>query len=144
MSENSTVMEPAQEDTFTVILPETDDAVTVDRFLISLINHTDVRGVPTLSKNYSKMLYHQRLVDNFKAIVESNACYINGVRNKNQKKGDSKRSLRSTAKAFYNSLNTPALRMQCQLFQVDFDSYDSIEAVVDMLVTKHIEMMTVS
>ena len=127
---------------FTVTLPETNDTATAEDFLRSLSNHTDVRGVVTLSKNYSKMRYHQNLTDQFSQKVQLTVGYINGVRSKTQKKGDNKRSLRATATAFYNSLNTSALRMQCQLLQVDFDSHDSIEGVVDALITKHIEMMT--
>ena len=129
---------------FTVTLPETNDAAIAEDFLRSLSDHTDVRGVVTLSKNYSRMCYHQNLTDQFRRRAQLTVGYINGVRNKTQKKGDNKRSLRATATAFYNSLNTSALRMQCQLFQLDFDSYGSIEDVVDMLVTKHIEVMVSS
>ena len=129
---------------FTIALPETDDAATAEDFLRSLSDHTDVRGVVTLSKNYSKMRYHQGLADQFRQKVDLTVCYINGVRSNKQKRGDSRRSLRATATAFYNSLNTPALRMQCQLFQVDFDSYDSIDSVIDVLTAKHIEMMVTS
>lgn len=125
---------------FTVTLPEGEDT----EFLAELEQHSDVRGVLTLSRNYNKMLYHQRLADSFKERVERTAGLINGTRSKSQRKGDKKRSLRVVATGFYDSLSTPALRVHCETAGIDFDAYDDIDTVVKELVDRYLQMVTVA
>ena len=83
---------------------------------------------------------HARLTDkNWNSII-AGVSLLNGVRTPGQKKGYQKKSARSTAEMFYNSLSTPSLRMQCQLFGLNYDSFDSVEEAVEALVGKHVEM----
>ena len=84
---------------------------------------------------------HVALADTYMNGIKSTANYINGVRSRDQKKGDGKRSLRSKAETFYNTLSTPILRMQCVTFELDYDGFETVEAVVEALVRKTVEQV---
>lgn len=125
---------------FTLTLPDIDDKSSCVAFMDVLRSNQDKHGVLTITKNFTKLLRHQELCDEFWNGVKKGVDVINGIRTPRQYIGSKKRSLRETAHAFYESLPTSALRMQCDLMQVDFDSYDTIESVIEALVQKHVAL----
>ena len=127
------------EEKFTVTLPDFEDDEAVTQFTTHLGQFENVHGVKRLLTRISKYQMHVVLADTYMSGIHSTANYINGVRSRDQKKGDSKRSLRSKAEAFYNTLSTPILRMQCATFNLDYDSFDTVEAVVEALVSSTVE-----
>lgn len=125
----------------TLCLPDLNDREAVETFANNLITHKQVFGVPILCHRIERYLYHREICTNLQSKMEGSINYLAGVRNKEQKKGDKKRSAHASAVQFYNSLNTPSLRLQCQLFNIDFDSYTDIGDVIKQLIAKHTAMM---
>lgn len=115
------------------------DTTDFDRALQSGIDN-GVLGCSTLSVQWSKAQYHLDMAQRQYSKCVNKVARLNGVRTPSQKIGDKKRSLRSTATAFYESLSTPLLRKQCQLFNIDYDTFEDQESIIAALVEKHIEM----
>lgn len=131
---------------FTIKLPDTDgDDVDMESeewqdFKTMLEMNRDKHGVKSLLNHIYYYNYHMRHVSTqWKALLKS-ANVVNGIRTPSQKTGDKSRSLKRTAKKFYESLNTAGLKMQCSLFNIDYDSYDDQESIITALVEKHVEM----
>jgi len=124
---------------FTVQLPDFSNEDDVEHFTTMLAENSSVHGVKRLLTRVQKYQMHVELANAFMSGIHSTASYINGVRSKDQKKGDSKRSLRNKALAFYNTLSTPILRMQCTAFYLDYDSFETVEDVVAALVNRTVE-----
>lgn len=135
MSEETAIVE----EKFTVTLPNFNLDEEVAQFTIMLQQHSDIHGVKRLLTRISKYQMHVELCKTYMSGIKSTANYINGVRSRDQKKGDGKRSLRSKAEAFYNTLSTPILRMQCTAFGLDYDSFETVEEAVMALVDKTVE-----
>jgi len=131
--------EPTVEEKFTVVLPDFTNEEVVEEFISVLQQHPEVHGVKRLLTRISKYQMHVELAAALLEGIKSTANYINGVRNKDQRKGDSKRSLRGKAATFYNTLSTPLLRMQCQTFGLNYDSFETVEDVVNALVNETVE-----
>ena len=123
---------------FTVQLP---DDLTDPQFMSHLQQHIDKRGVLTLVKRLNKYTMHTDLAAQYLQATKTSVNFINGVRTRGQHVGTAKRSLRAVAEHFYTALSTPALRQHCAMFNVDYDSYDSVEAIVAVLVDKHVDMV---
>jgi len=122
---------------WTVDFPDIADEATLDTFIEHLQSNTDKRGVKKLLIQVSKYKNHTNLVNAFAERALKTAQYINNGR------GPTKVSnkLQKTATLYYESLSTPGLRMHCNLYNVDYDSFDTQEAIIDTLVEKHLEMM---
>lgn len=127
------------EEKFTVTLPDFGVDDNVEQFTAMLQGYTDVFGVKRLLSRIAKYRMHAVLCDTYMNGIRSTANYINGIRSRDQKKGDSRRSLRNKANAFYNTLSTPVLRMQCTTFGLNYDSFETVEEVVTALVDKTVE-----
>lgn len=137
MPEESTVTE----EKFTVTLPDFSIENDVEQFTTMLQQHDNVHGVKRLLTRISKYQMHVELANTLLDGISSTANYINGIRSRSQKRGDGKRSLRSKAEAFYNTLSTPMLRMQCAAFDLNYDSFETVEEAVGALVDKTIEQV---
>jgi hypothetical protein len=127
-------------DKFTVTLPSRDDVEAVSQFITSLSDKQAVHGVKSLTKWATKYLNHVTLCESMWQHAVLSANNINGIRGTSQLKGDKKRSLRHTAEVFYGSLSTPVLRAQCTVFNLDYDSFDSIDDVITALVDRSVEV----
>jgi hypothetical protein len=132
----------SEQEKFTITLPDESDAHGSDgvQFLAMLEANKNKRGIKSLMKHYHFHGYHLDQADNHWRAVLKSASVVNGVRTPLQKTGDKGRSLKKTATRFYESLNTAALRMQCTLFNIDYDAYEAQEDIIDALVSKHLEM----
>jgi hypothetical protein len=100
---------------------------------------TEVRGVKKLRNTLKNYLYHLVPLPEVYASMQKTLAYCNGERTTVQYDGDKTRSLRRVSLNFYNKLNTEGLRMQCNLFKLDYNSYESIDDVVNALVNKTME-----
>ena len=97
-------------------------------------------GYISLVDHWGKVQRHINLAETFYKSCQNKVARLNGDRTVSQRVGDKKRSLRSTAQFFYESLSTSMLRKQCTLFDVDYDTYEDQESIIAALVEKHIEM----
>lgn len=125
---------------FTVTLPEEGDIDNLVTLSKMLETKQDVHGVKTMLKRLAQYQYHKVLLDTAWAKLGLSADVINGNRTYAQKNGMKERSAKSTAERFYNSLSTPALRQYATTMGIDYDSFDSVDTVVDELVKKHLAM----
>ena len=130
--------EVAVKERWTVQLPSLDNLEELDSFCEYLTAHTDKRGVKRLLSQLQKHRKHVNLVTAFAKRAQKTAGYINGIR----VRSDGNNNLKKTAQRFYESLNTPGLRMQCDLFHVDYESYDDQESIIAVLVEKHLHTMS--
>jgi len=130
----------AEQQKFTVTLPDWQDSDSVHAFLTQLAEHADVRGVKVLQARTATVLKHAAMLQRDITACQKAVNYINGTRSTAQSKGDSKRSLRYRAQQYFDSLGTTALRQQCELFGVDYDAYDTMEEIVTALVDKNVAM----
>ncbi len=128
-------MAVVEKEKFTVLVPDFTDEDQVNTFVGYLQEHTDVFGVKKLLSFTQKYQQHIELAEKFTKRAQYTASFINGTRIR--VKSD---KTRSTAQKFYESLNTPGLRGQCTLLNVDYDSFDSQEAIIDTLVEKYMVM----
>lgn len=119
----------------TVTLPDKGDLVAV-RNLLTHLNPNEARGVSTLSDKLTRYLRSVELADKHWHAVNVSAAFINGVRHNGAK------TPAATARRFYSSLSTPALRQYATLFGLDYDGYDSVEDIVEALVSKHVESVS--
>lgn len=112
-------------------LPETVD--NWDEYSDSL---PSLRGVPTLKRVMKNYVYHQRLM--LRSFTQAQAVHarINGFRTPREKKGDQKKSVVFAARRFFGALSTSALRQQCDLNGISYDSYESQEEIIEALVNK--------
>lgn len=129
-----------EQDRYTTVLPDLDDSEAVYLWLDELQAHTDIFGVKKLIYSIGQYREHLRLMRSHLSQVHKSLAVVNGIRTSVQRKADKDRSLQATARRFYESLTTNGLRMQCQLFQVDYDSYESQEDIIAALVEKHMAM----
>lgn len=130
-------VEMAKLDIPSVDLSDTEGRNTLVTYLQ---DHRDIFGVKTLLKNVDKYAMHTRLAEKFQSKVNVSIPRLRGERTASQRSGDSLRSKRLKASGFFNSLNTTALKRHCRMYELDFDSYESIEDIVEALTEKHLEM----
>lgn len=119
-------------------LPDKYSISALDAFKASLNTHKDTFGIAALQKRVERYKYHLGLCDQFWSKAEGSVEYLSGVRGPKVK---IEKSNGKIAKDFYDSLNTPSLRLQCNLFGIDFDSYEDVESIVGALVDKHVSML---
>ena len=105
--------------------------------------YSDQRGVQTLLSRVDRYVYHLDLCESTWEEMEASVRFLSGTRSDSGMPRASSNTPEKVAYAFYNTLNTPALRMQCTLFGLSYDSYDSVDGVIDALVAKQVEMMSV-
>lgn len=129
------------DNSFKITLPDAENTEELQTLLHSLDNHQSVRGVKMFALRLERYLLHVDLAEQWWERVQTGADFINGVRTNAQKRGTKKKSARATAQAFYESLSTPALRLQCKVFDLNYDSFESVDDVVTALVDKHVELM---
>ena len=135
------IEDSAEQLKWTVSLPDRSNRADIILLIDSLVPVTEKRGVKTLISWLTKYVRNARLADeNWEEIV-STTNYVNGIRTPGQQRGDKKRSLRSDAYDFYEGLSTPALRLHCKLFEIDYDAYESMQEIIEVLVQKHVDMV---
>ena len=108
-----------------------------------LTEHGGKRGIQTFIDRIERYTYHIDLCEAFWEQMEQSVRFLAGTRADSGMPRQSSKTPEKVAYAFYNTLNTAALRMQCTLFQLDYNSYDSVDSVINALVAKQVEMMSV-
>jgi len=126
---------------FTVPLLKRDEVEELRDLYDSLSSHTFCRGVLMLQVRLKRYIRSSQLAEKQWHLVTKSMLYVNGVRTGGQRRGDKKRSLRSDATAFYGALSTVALRTHCTLFGVEYESFESIDEIIEVLVQKHLDMV---
>lgn len=96
-------------------------------------------GAKTLNNVWEAYKHRAGLLSDAVDRITVTVARINGLRTGEQQAGDKRRSLRQAAEKFYASLSTGMLRAQCNILGVDYDSYESQEDIIDVLVTKHLQ-----
>lgn len=88
----------------------------------------------------TQYLYRQPLFD--KAVTELNRSwkFMQGVRGPGIANGAKKRSVRSRAHHFYDSLPEPAIRAHCTMHGLDYDSFETVDERIEALVQKSVEL----
>lgn len=120
--------------------PDMADDFSIANFLHALNVRENKHGVALLKTLVSKCRRNIMIADSQYDHIKRSVARLNGERTPLEHVGDKSRSLRSTAKRFYESLNTQGLRMQCQLFGVTYDTFDTQEEIITALVDKHVAM----
>lgn len=120
-------------------VPDMTSDASVKQFVNALNNRDSKHGVKLLTKLVYKCkrnldIAHTQLMHITQSVARLNGDTVTLARL------TMPRNLRTTARRFYDSLNTASLRMQCQLFDVDYDSYITQEEIIDVLVEKHVEL----
>jgi hypothetical protein len=121
-------------------MPDFTDTADVKQFMLDLQQYSAVKGVPTLQKRLVKLLNHQDIASRLTAQCRTGINFVNGVRTHAQVKRDDNRSLKVRARKYFESLPTAALRKQCELFEVDYDSYEDMADIIVALVDKNMAM----
>lgn len=120
---------------YTVTLPDFDDADAMATLMVHLSNNQDKRGVKKLLGMLTRREDHIELAHSFAERAHKTAGYINGHR----QPISSTNKLARAAQKFYTALSTPALRLQCKLYNLDYDSFDSQEDIIAALVEKNVK-----
>lgn len=105
--------------------------------------HSGVRGISTLVDRAERYIYHLDLCEGTWEQLEASVRFLSGTRSDSGQPRQRTKTPEKVAYAFYATLNTSALRMQCKLFNLDYDSYEGVDGIIDALVKKQVEMMSV-
>lgn len=123
-----------------LVAPDMADDNSIVDFMKTLSMRENKHGVALLKSLVTKCRRNIMIADSQYDHIKRSVARLNGVRTPLEHVGDKSRSLRNTAKRFYESLNTQSLRMQCQLFGVTYDTFDTQEEIITALVDKHVAM----
>jgi hypothetical protein len=124
-----------------ITLPDWDNAVAVGTFLHDIeILPNDLRGVKTLRRYVGKYLDAVHLAERHMIQIKTSVNTINGVPGERTGKPDEKRKFKRASQRYFSTLNTPGLRKQCELFGIDYDSYEDQETIIAELVKRNVEM----
>lgn len=126
---------------FMVHVPDFNDFSNVEGFARYLEDHTDTYGVKTLLGNVNKYLLHVKFVERYQDDIKHGIDTVNGVRSKAHIGAMTHRKFTNAARAFYEGLSTAGLRTHCQMFNIDYNAYDTQEEIIDLLVEKHKAML---
>jgi hypothetical protein len=129
------------EEKLLVTLPDKYNIAELETLYHTLSDKVSIRGVQTFRQRISKYLYHFGLCDGFYDSMITSVAYLAGERRPVAKKNSKVKSLHNTVEQFYNTLTTPMLRSQCELFNLDFNSYEDIDNVVAALVDVNVTLM---
>jgi len=136
------------EERLNLTMPNPDNPAAIQDFIrTELQPHRDVRGVKTLAKSLQQYIKIRNYAAKHLERAQRNLATVNGTRTASQQTGDKSRSLRYVAQKFYESVdkndpsqNCAMLRQYCGIFGLTFESYATIEDVIEALVDKHVEM----
>lgn len=132
---------PSTDGRYATQMPDLEDTGAVQHWLEELEEHKNIFGVKKLLNSVKMVLEHQRLKDQHYQTALKAVQVVNGIRTPSQRQADRSKGLEATARKFYTSLNETGLRLQCQLFQVDYDSFHGdTHGIIEALVAKHMEM----
>lgn len=140
MESDQQVTAMGEPDNWHVELPDLENAEEVNRFKAELGQHGHIRGTKTLSMYLDKYLRTIGIANDHLHKVKTAVNTVNGVSSPRNRVFDERQKLKSATRRFYNTLPTPMLRKQCELFNVDYDSFESVEDIVQALVDKNVEM----
>lgn len=141
------------EESVNITLPNLDNDAEVEQFKASLPKET--KGVPTLIRRLDNYKTHMRLAGINRDKIHASIRFINGERlsrgssltnlTEDEKK---ERSLRMASRKYFNALldqehGDTLIRKQCNLFNLNFMDYETLEDAVDALVEKQVEMAKV-
>jgi len=87
------------------------------------------RGVATLQKHLRLYTRTLHILQGHHDHIEASLRYLNGKR-----AVSGPRSVQKAALKFLSSLNTPQLRQQCIMWQLDYDGFETQEEVIDALI----------
>lgn len=104
-----------------------------------LEQHASVRGVRTIASSLSQYLKMSQQAEKHRQRALKSIDIVNGQRTPGQKSGDNARSVQATARKFYEQQSTKGLRTYCSVFNIDYDSYNTQEEIIDNLVKCHLE-----
>ncbi len=125
-----------------LIVPDMTDDQSVNDFLGQLSSNNGKQRVTGLLKLVSKCRRNTLLADKQLTRITQSVARLNGEHTPQERISNKSRSVQRAARRFYESLNTPNLRMQCVLFEIDYDAYDTQEDIIKDLVKKHVAMNT--
>jgi len=121
-----------------VVLPEEWDIAALGNLVLSLQDKQHVRGVSTLLERIEQYARQVALSKSTWEKMETSVRFLSGTRNRSDAPRQMKKE--TVATRFYNTLSTSALRQHCVLFNLDYNSYESVDAVINALVKKQVEM----
>jgi menaquinone-dependent protoporphyrinogen IX oxidase len=130
MGENGTV---EQSQRLHITLPDVGNSEQLENFYNTLEAASDVRGVKTLNKHFKLYLRSRELAERHYDRAKKAANVIAGIKTPRQRKYAGVNTL---AYRFLDALDTKQLRVQCQVFGLDYDSFESIEEMFDALIAK--------
>jgi len=110
--------------------------------------HVDKRGKKTLLEYLENYQRTKAVLQRHKHQIETSIKFINGYRaygpGQTAPIPAEPATLETAARAYFNKLvddiGVAALRQQCTLFEVDFDSYETIDGAIDALVAKQLTL----
>ena len=91
--------------------------------------HGEARGTGVLFRAISGYKNAMRLANGHWVQIHKSVAFLNGERL--QKEAD---TANTVARKFFSNLSTVALRKQCDIYEVDFDSFEELDDIVTALV----------
>jgi hypothetical protein len=122
-------------------LPDWDNPESVQEFWHTLDTLGDARGIKTLRKYANKYLDSTRIAERHLHQVIVSLNTVNGVASPRTGTPGISNELRKFKRAshtYFSGLNTPELRRQCEVFDLDYDSYDTMDEAIAALVDANV------
>jgi len=118
--------------------PTLDDPISVKEFIERLeALPPETRGIKTLTKHVKLAVRSLDILESHKQAIERSLRYCAGERQTSS--ATAERRLEAQAHKFYDHLSTAALRQHCTAFKLNFDSYDTIDDVIQALVEGYVQ-----
>lgn len=141
-SDNTDVMDNGQtEQPVHIDLPNWDSQGDTDLFFYTLDTLGHARGVKTLKKYAHKYLDAIHIAARHMQQVITSLNTVNGVaspRTGTPGLSNELRKFKRASKTYFGGLSTPDLRKQCELFGLDYDSYDTMDEAIGALVDANV------
>ena len=118
------------------------DPIAVAEFQSMIASKAEdhVRGYMRLYAHWGFYQKHCERVTQYWDKLHVTVDYINGVHRgrplsiyKSQQ-----RKQRKLAQKFFETLSTPLLRQQAELYDIDYDAYDTVDAIIAALIDHHV------
>lgn len=110
----------------------------IEAFEQYLTDHSEEFGITSLKNAWHNFKSLQERADNWRTYLQAKIDRINGIKPTRQKVDPKVRKLRLAAKKFYEPMTEKQLRQHCELNELDYDSYESIEDIESALTEKYI------
>ncbi len=132
-----------QDGKVTVTVPQYESIDQIETFVDTLQGHVHQHGVKKLVERLRACVRNRRVAERQYGDALTAARAVNGIRYRTA--ADPHTALRRAARKYFNTLvdgpkGTEALRTQCKLFKIDYESYDTMEDIVAALVEAQVNM----